>query len=171
MKETTPYHVSLNFLLSGHDLPPAPVEELVKSDPFNAVGVILFDAWICNADRHRGNIAFDTSTKKVNIFDHSHALFRGVDGKKFMEDRKDRLAIENHCLAPHVTQTQHFQEWSDRINSVPEYYIRESLGHGEGIGFTKDDIDFGLNYLLSRRERLMGMVDKQKGKFPKAIWA
>ncbi len=54
-----PYYVSLNFNLAGVALPPADVKKLVASQPELASGVLLFDAWVANGDRHRANIAYD----------------------------------------------------------------------------------------------------------------
>ena len=71
----TPHYVSLNFNLSGEDLPPADPGMIASDHPELACGIVLFDVWIVNGDRHRGNIAHDRTTNRVQISDHSHCLF------------------------------------------------------------------------------------------------
>src|SRR5262249_23482686 len=67
-----PHYVSLNFNLAGHDLPPADAAALVANHPRLACGIVLFDMWVVNDDRHGRNIVFDTASNKVEVFDHSH---------------------------------------------------------------------------------------------------
>jgi hypothetical protein len=69
-----PYFFSLNFNLAGMALPPADAVTVVTSFPRLSWGIILFDTLVMNPDRHGLNIAHDTSTNKVQIFDHGHAF-------------------------------------------------------------------------------------------------
>src|SRR5438128_655766 len=68
------HHVSLNFNLAGQALPPANAAAIVANHPSLAWGIVLFDVWVLNGDRHNGNIAYDQPSNRVQIFDHSHAL-------------------------------------------------------------------------------------------------
>src|SRR5262245_35107395 len=54
----TKYHVSLNFNLAGQQLPPANPAALMASHHALAWGIVLFDIWVLNDDRHANNLAF-----------------------------------------------------------------------------------------------------------------
>src|SRR5260221_9910986 len=95
-KDSKPHYVSMNFNLAGHDLPPADPFAIVTAKPELSLGIVLFDAWILNNDRHPSNIAFDTSTNVVQIFDHSHSLFGSGDIKAHLEAQKDNPYLGGH---------------------------------------------------------------------------
>jgi hypothetical protein len=73
-KDVDTYFFSLDFNIAGETLPPVSASALVAKNPRLAWGIIVFDAFVMNGDRHPGNIAHDTSTDKIQIFDHSHAF-------------------------------------------------------------------------------------------------
>jgi hypothetical protein len=70
-KDADTYFFSLDFNIAGQALPPASASEIVAKFPRLAWGIIVFDVFVMNSDRHPGNIAYDTSTDQVQIFDHS----------------------------------------------------------------------------------------------------
>ncbi len=67
---------SLDFNLTGNSLPPVNVNQCVRMLPTLSAGLLLFDIWIANCDRHEANFSLDTGTTppQMSIFDHSHAL-------------------------------------------------------------------------------------------------
>jgi hypothetical protein len=167
-KDGKPFHVSLNFHLSGEDLPPADAEAIVTAEPQLACGIILFDMWICNGDRHSGNIAYDKTLKKVTIFDHSHAFLNGQNGRTFLEGQRSQPAIGGHCLASRIRSMDGFAMWQDRIASIPEFYIREAVGQTVGVGIMTDDLArFAIDYLLDRRKHLQALIQGHRALFPK----
>jgi hypothetical protein len=167
-KEAEPYHVSLNFYLAGEDLPRADAASLVAEHPKLACGIVAFDIWVCNGDRHAKNIAFDQSTKRVNLFDHSHAFMHGAQGRKHLEGQAGSLGIlPHHCLVPQIANGDHFGYWIDRIERIPEFYIRDSIRECMAIGMTSDDADFCTGFLLDRRTQLTTLLDANKASFPK----
>lgn len=169
-----PYHVSLNFHLAGEDLPPADAAAVVADHPSLAAGIVLFDSWICNGDRHRGNLAYDKVSKRVTLFDHSHSFLTGA-GKQRLEQAAGQLAIGGHCVARELTQVDGFRTWHTRIMAVPDFYIREAVEQTVGVGPMEADIAaFAAEYLLDRRRRLLDLVDANRAHFPKiqeAQWA
>ena len=158
-KEAKPYHVSLNFHLSGEDLPPADAAAIATDFPELACGVILFDMWVCNGDRHAYNIAYDKTLRQVTLFDHSHALLHGQHGQNFLENLRSQPAIGGHCLASQIKRVDGFGTWQDRINSVPEFYIREAVHQTVDLGLMTSELaQFATDYLLDRRKRLPELI-------------
>ncbi len=170
----TPYHVSLNFYLAGEDLPPADAGAVVADLPAFAAGIVLFDAWVCNEDRHPSNLAYDRPSRRVTLFDHSHSFLTG-DWPQRLERVKSELAIGNHCIARELTRVDGFSAWHKRIMAVPEFYIKEAVAQAVGIGPMDAHVAaFAAGYLLDRRDRLLDLVDAHRAVFPKineAQWA
>lgn len=77
-----PLFASLNFNLTGNSLPPVNVVKCVQQLPQLSAGLLLFDIWITNCDRHPENFSVDflASPPQMNVFDHSHAFFGYVSG-------------------------------------------------------------------------------------------
>jgi hypothetical protein len=167
-KGGVPYYVSLDFNLSGQSLPPADPQALVTAQPAIAAGVVLFDLWIVNPDRHPQNIAFDTIQNRVNVFDHSHAFMMGQNGIQVLKALQNALPPGGHCLAPHLSSFQHMKEWYERINDLPRYLIEYSVDEAVGFGVDGADRDFAVQYLIDRRQHLRDMVISNPKWFPKA---
>jgi hypothetical protein len=171
--EGVPYYVSMNFNLAGEDLPPADAAEIVRKHPRLSCGIILFDIWVLNDDRHPENIAYDRISDKVQIFDHSHAFFSKSDPHAHLENNKERLAIENHCLAEELTRLDGVKEWADRIASVPDFYIREVVKSAESVGLPTEQVEFCSEFLLERRGKLLALIRENTEQFPKiqsSLW-
>ena len=158
------HYVSLNFNLAGQDLPPVDPVALVAAHPQLACGIVLFDMWIVNGDRHRKNIAFDTVSNKVEIFDHSHAFFQG--GQNHLVAAVDQLGIGGHCLANRLPSLDGMVEWSERMRAIPEFYIREAIADAVDLGLPTNQQDFCTAFLLTRRERLLRLVRDNQAAFP-----
>ena len=166
-RDGVPYHVSLNFNLSGENLPPADAVALVANAPTLACGIVLFDIWIMNDDRHQRNLSFDTSTRAVQLFDHSHAFMRGQCNRATANGKINQLAIGNHCLAPHLLSWDSSDEWIERIMAVPEFFIRAVISDAAEVGLPSADVDFHAEFLLDRRKRLVNILKQNGSSFPK----
>lgn len=165
--EGTTCYVSLNFNLAGEDLPPADPAAIVAQHPRLACGIVLFDIWLLNGDRHRKNLAHDQATGRVQVFDHSHAFFIGTDGKAHLDKHRDHLGIRKHCLAGELRSFDGMREWSERIESIPEFYIRDVLAAAVEVGLPKTDKEYCTDYLLRRRDRLLKLVRDNRDCFSK----
>ncbi len=166
------HFVSLNFNLAGHGLPPANCTALVAALPLVSAGILLFDMWVANWDRHRGNLNFDTTSGRAQIFDHSHALLG--DGVAALPGKVNDCGIGpigRHCVANELVSTQHLSEWAKRIESIPEYYIRTVLADVAvpEFGVTAADADACAQFLIDRRPKLIGLMLANKGHFPKVL--
>src|SRR5690348_11554661 len=67
-------YVALRFGQKGEKLPPVIPEHVVEDNPSVAAGVVAFDCWVGNRDRHTQNLAYSRAVRNMHIFDHSHAL-------------------------------------------------------------------------------------------------
>lgn len=167
-KAGTPYYVSMNFNLAGEDLPPADCGLIVQKHLDISWGIILFDAWVLNHDRHSQNLAYDSVTDKVQIFDHSHAFVANAnDIEAHLNSNVDKLAIGNHCLAQEVNALQGINKWALRIAAVPEYYIREVVKAAESVGLPPLHTDVCTDFLLHRRNMIRDLIKKNPSTFPK----
>jgi hypothetical protein len=104
------WFASLNFNLTADDLPPVDPEQCVSVLPDLSTGLILFDIWIANPDRHRKNLSVDLAEKPphMSIFDHSHALFGNTNGEgaRRLNDLKDKLVISDGTVVGQNQQAQ-----------------------------------------------------------------
>lgn len=168
LKDGALYNVSLNFNLSGMDLPPADCEALVNAHPDLACGIVLFDAWVLNHDRHAANLAFDETDKRVQLFDHGHAFRPTGFGREFLDRKRNEAAVDRHCLIPYMRRLDAFEPWHDRVMQVPVYYIEEAVRTGCELGWPDADLDFCVEFLLERREKLLDFVAANRDLFPSA---
>jgi hypothetical protein len=159
------HHVSLDFSQAGEALPPADPTAIATDFPDLACGVILFDLWIANGDRHEKNLSYDTSAKAIQLFDHGRALFCGKTGRKRLEALDDRDIINGHCLTGEIRTLDGFENWNEKIRSLPKFYISETVADAVKLGLPQDDAEFCTDFLLARRSRLMKLLRKYKGEF------
>lgn len=103
------YFCSLDFNSAGQALPPINAATVVSDLPELSWGITLFDVLVMNDDRHNQNISYNTATKEVTIFDHSHAFMNpssDVDAR--LAATKGQLAIGGHCLAAELSTWRGF---------------------------------------------------------------
>lgn len=169
-----PWHVSLNFNLAGQQLPPADCAALVQAHPGLAGGIVVFDAWIVNGDRHPGNIAFDQTSQRVNVFDHSHAFYAADLGKNYLIQFQNNALVGSNCLSRHLTDLQGVAEWLERVAQVPDYMIEDAVNEAATVGLPAADISFCIDFLKTRRGNLRSLILQEQGAFSKVaptLWA
>lgn len=167
-KDDVPYYVSMNFNLAGEDLPPADARKIVTNHGSMAWGIILFDIWVANSDRHKRNIAYDEAGDKIQIFDHSHAFFHDAnDPKAKLEGLSDDLGIgEKHILAQQVTTLDGMPEWVDKFGAIPRFYIEEVIRSAVGVGLPQESVQACTEFLCERKDRLRELVENNLEQFP-----
>lgn len=169
-REGVPYFASMNFNLAGEDLPPVQGANVVRDQPRIAWGIVLFDVWVLNRDRHNRNIAHDTNQNWVQIFDHSHAfLWDNQEVNTHLEANVGNLgigAVGQHCLAGHLENTEHVQEWIHRIGAVPSFYINELVESAVEVGLPHEAWEHCAQFLLGRRDNLLNLVKGEPAHFP-----
>ncbi len=162
-----PNFVSLDFNLTGESLPPADCNLITTEQPALACGIILFDIWVLNSDRHSGNIAYYEERKQVQIFVHSHALFGSgnTNIEEYLTQRVNEPNIGGHCLLPHLAALDGMQEWFNRINAVPEFFINEVVQSATTVGLPQEEVHFVSDYLLNRRSKLLDLIKNHRNIF------
>ena len=167
-KDADTYFFSLDFNIAGQALPPVSAPALVAKFPRLVWGIIVFDAFVMNSDRHPGNIAHDTSTDKVQIFDHSHAfLSPGGDIDQTLAARRNDLAIGGHCLAGEINTLDGKDEWIAKVGLIPDYFIEGLIVAGCDCGIPSNKKDLLITFVKQRRDNLKNLFDASMNKFPK----
>ncbi len=176
------FFASLDFNLTGNVLPPIDPADCVARLPELSSGILLFDALVANCDRHTENLAMDTTPPpRLNLFDHSHALFGGqhlIDDQQVpATDRlthvRDSLAltpgewtgVARHCLLHAVRSDDHFGLWLDRIAKLPDFFIANACRAAVNLGITTDEASIAVDFLCHRRDHLRTIVRNSRSDF------
>jgi hypothetical protein len=167
---------SLSYLKEGENLP-AIIPSVVYADlPDVCSGVVLFDLWVANCDRHDKNLSFDPNVtpKRLNVFDHSHALF-GIEGPARLTRLQDKFTLteaaesgaNRHCLVDQLTDAWGFQRWHSRIVGLPNFQIVDACKNAQSLGLIDDaDGRLLLEFLLRRRRILRDLIQDNWRAFP-----
>jgi hypothetical protein len=112
--------VSLKFgPLVGLPAPAVP-PDLVIDHPGIAAGVLAFDTWVLDVDRHAGNMAYTPRALAPAIFDHGRAL--GAEAERALIPallgRAGDPVPPNHCLLPHILSAIPIGPWIDTISNL-----------------------------------------------------
>ena len=118
-------YVSLRFGSHSERPPEIIAPQFVDHNPKISAGVVAFDCWIANQDRHEGNLSYSRFGLPPVVFDHDTALF-GASGKpieRLCSLRDDGLA--GSCISEHITQStaKHFPIWAERIAAIRDEQI------------------------------------------------
>jgi hypothetical protein len=153
-KDVDTYFFSFDFNIAGQALPPASASAVVSKFPRLAWGIIVFDAFVMNVDRHPANIAHDTSTDAVQIFDHSHAFMGpSADIDQTLTARQNDLAIGGHCLAA--------------VGLIPDYFIEGLIAAACDCGIPPDKKGSLITFVKHRRDNLKILFDASMNRFSK----
>ncbi|MEU5906157.1 hypothetical protein ABZ780_17475 [Micromonospora sp. NPDC047467] len=164
-----PGYLSLGFSDKGDRPPPVILQDFARERPWEASGVIAFDQWVLNTDRHDENLAY-IPTLGVAVFDHDLSLVnRPPDGNACasLEAGLDQ-AVKGHVLAPHLQTSEHFPEWCERIGSIGRREIRRVVGTCRDAGLidvaTRDKL---ASFLEHRQTRVRSYVDRTISEYVK----
>lgn len=169
LADGTMAYAMLRFGLAGESPPPVNVSQFVLNRSKLAAGIVLFDAWILNADRHAGNIAYvPPSRDLVSVFDHGHALLGTWENKatEYMRANLDTHALGYGCIISQLSHTKDLEEWIQAIQGVRDAAIKEVCRPLSGLGLcTKDERDVLVSFLVHRKKTLRDLVQQGRGAF------
>jgi hypothetical protein len=163
---------------AGHQLPNAIPSSVVRTMPRESAGLVAFDILIANPDRHTGNISglFREKPPQMFVFDHSHALL-GYDDRfsvQRLNSLRGRLGISGgtvtqqnrHCLIDELTDPLCFAEWTARIRSIPDFFIKDLCSEMESRGFITVGESLALrDFLLERRANISKIIYDNRDEF------
>jgi hypothetical protein len=177
----SPMVASLDFNLTGNSLPPVNVSQCLRMLPRLSAGLLLFDIWIANCDRHEANFSVDTGTTRpqMSIFDHSHALFgyAAGQGEARLTALRDRLGISwttnnpvdsgqnRHCLLDFISTDGDFHHWLERIQSTPDFFIDEVCRDAAPYGAKPQEAQAAAGFLKYRRDNLKNIINHHRAEF------
>ena len=162
------YYASLHVAVAGEKLPPATEDDLdsIASNESLACGIVMFDSWIINEDRHVGNISYIDETRTTYLIDHGRA-FLDRNGRAYLQAQENQLGIGEHCLADRLRSLWAFEDWHKTLMGIPAVYIRQSVLLAAAVGLPENDVEFCVQFLLDRRERLPTIFrEHRKAAFP-----
>jgi hypothetical protein len=170
-EEATPAFTCLAFNLAGGRTPEIDPVQAIAAEPDLCTGVLVFDIWIVNIDRHTRNISFQAlrTPHRLNVFDHSHALFFYPDGWSYFANR---LGItgepgrgNRHCLLDVLDSAMYIPKWVERISKVPNYVIKEIFSDAVELGLPANLASDGARFFIDRRDRLASLIAAHRAEF------
>lgn len=161
-------YASLAFGDRGDKPPPLIPPRFCEERPWEACGIIAFDHWIHNTDRHDGNIGYLPEVA-VAVFDHDLALLNETkttgDAIALLAQSQD-TPVKYHCLPPHLKDVSHFGEWFDRINSVTRREIRRSVAAAYSAELVNAELrDSLVAFLEHRQTRISSFVEQTRDQY------
>lgn len=170
------YFASLHF--SIEDTPDdVDAETVWEHFDEEAAGVLLFDIFVCNNDRHNGNLKVDdpVSPKRLFVFDHDQALFGCLPGDevKRLDSMRDRLGVtgsnvskgNRHCLIDVIDSADWFSVWVGAITEIPDRFIREVCREVVGFGIDVNLAEYAYDFLCDRKRRFDTLLNSHKDEF------
>ena len=159
---------SLDFNFTDHPLSPVDVDACLHLLPSLSAGLLLFDIWIANPDRHNGNfhVDFQCSPPRLNFFDHGQALLGHVPGEAVarMERLQGKLATVS-CFLARISEDTHFPLWLERIRATPDFFIEELCAEARPYGLTDEECAAASAFLKSRRDSLAALINADRPAF------
>lgn len=165
-------YISLGFSDRGDRLPPALLDEFAEERPWEATGVLAFDQWIYNSDRHSGNLAFD-SKLGVSVYDHDLSLIaraneRPVDTLREYRDKE----LSGHPLAKYVKNASYFESWFDRIAGIRTEEVRRIVRTCSKLGLIENELKQELiNFVDFRKAKVKEYIERTRNEYSEiATW-
>jgi hypothetical protein len=160
-------YLSMGFSDRGDQLPPVIPERLARERPWDATGIIAFDQWINNTDRHEENMAYHPEIG-LAVFDHDLSLINTpTDGNPAITlDGTVDLEVKNHILARYLDTPRFLPEWCVRIRSVSRREIRRAVDACFHAGLIDGESRTKLaSYLQHRQTRIPEYVSRTKDEY------
>jgi hypothetical protein len=171
-EDATEVFASLWFNYDHRDPLPVRPKSCAEHLPKLVAGLLVFDSFICNADRHHSNIEVDDDVKPkvVRVFDHDVALFGNKHGGGIARLNKleNRMGITDsvitdgmgHCLIDAVTTCDHFGDWIHKLRMIPTDWLQDLCHDAAKHGLTSQEVAFLIPFLQERRHKLPSLFNK-----------
>ncbi|HEX8393913.1 MAG TPA: HipA family kinase [Longimicrobium sp.] len=161
---------SLDATVGGAKLPAINPVLACTEEPDLCTGVLIFDIWIANVDRHLRNISYqrERMPHKLTIIDHSRALFYY---QNFNSRFKGDLGIirpedkNPHALLYSLSSPDYFHKWITRVKNVSSEYIKEIVNDAAELGLPATARVYGYDFLLRRRDSIETLIRSNQAAF------
>lgn len=142
-------------------------KKLVAASPQRATGVVVFDSWILNEDRHSKNLAYYEDADALMLFDHGESLLRGPDPIGRLGRYEADPAFGSSCIVPELTTLSHLWQWWLRLSEIPATSIKGVLQDAVGYGLPREHVETLHEFLIARRNVVAGLIVQNKSHFLK----
>ncbi|AIQ11962.1 HipA family kinase [Paenibacillus durus] len=141
----------------------------------HAAGMIVFDHWINNWDRHtaESNLLYIPDERKIQLIDHSDAFFGPYwDKEEFMED-SDRMDVFWGPLyerfVPFIDGPDPFGHYVSLVEQVSEKTVIQAVqGLPKQWNISREDVTGLIDFLMCRKNLVRGALEELRDYFP--IW-
>lgn len=158
--------VCLRFGPKGDKPPPVDPVKVAQSRPKLSAGVVIFDCWVLNGDRHAGNLAHEPDAG-LSMFDHGHALLGTEAGKAVdsLAARKDQPQW-NGCLLPHLTSAADLLAWAHRLRVLTNEQVEDVVYSTKRLGLISSEEAKAVTETLHfRRQRMDSFLHDRHDQF------
>lgn len=182
--QPAPWFASMDFNMQMNTLPPVIPAHCFVALPRESVGLLLFDVWVANSDRHAANLTVDSAATPplMTVFDHSHALFGPHPGnaQARLAALRGRLGVtggphtggNRHCLLDAIRDDVWFGEWVARIGAVPDFLLDDLCREVLPCGITSAEAVAAADFLKHRRDNLAALVAANRPEFSSiTLWS
>lgn len=174
-----PFFASLDFNLTGLSLPPVFASDFATNFPQAVGDLLVFDTYICNSDRHAGNLSADYPANRYNAFDHSHAVLggthHGVPGLSRLALAASSLVMDGsiggnrHCLLDVLIESQRLVPMIERIEGLEDYFIRDIVDSSAEYGLDTATQSGLFDFLRARRDGLRILINTNRASFTQVL--
>ena len=154
-------------------------EECFREFPDLCTGILVFDVFIANCDRHCGNVKVDRPghPRRIYIIDHDHALFYVLPGEgvERLRSLDGRLGItggsvtgqNRHIFLDVIDTTEHLGKWIDRVGDIRKWFIEDVCEAIVGIGVRRREINEVKRFLIERTQSIGSLISQHRTEFPR----
>lgn len=157
-------HVMLRFGEADEKPPPGNPVELVRDHPDLAAGIVVFDIWVCNGDRHEKNWAYSPKLFPAVFFDHASALC-GVGSTVTRLTNMAGKPPAASAIWHEIDDVSLFDAHVQAVEALPHRTIHRLFAEAvDAKAFDPNDAQVAFDGLLARRATLRGILSAASSK-------
>jgi hypothetical protein len=169
---------SYDFNFERASLVPVFGDIVVAKLPHLCAGVVVFDIWIGNEDRHDENVVVDRGDdpRHLHLFDHDHSLLSGMNysGVERLAKLEKDLGItgkppinnNRHVFLDELKSHEDLDFWIGRVQKVPDFMIDDLCDAAKSeIGIESNVASKLAFFLKQRRDGIGGLINNNHDEF------